>query len=82
MTLRAHELNELLIKKVQDKKKSRSTFSMLRPNEEIQIEPLKVPVSPKNHVVNNKLSTYSPANGNKKKAPKFALSPAERIKKT
>jgi hypothetical protein len=32
--------------------------------------------------MNNKLSTYSPANGNKKKAPKFALSPAERIKKT
>jgi hypothetical protein len=32
MTLRAHELNELLIKKVQEKKKSRSTFSMLRPN--------------------------------------------------
>jgi len=53
MTLRAHELNELLIKKVQDKKKSRSTFSMLRPNEEIQIEPLKMPISPKNHVVNN-----------------------------
>lgn len=52
---------------------------MIRPDEDVQIEPLKIPNSPKNIVVNSKVATYSPAN-KKKKATKFAMSPTERGK--
>jgi hypothetical protein len=48
---------------------------MIRPDEEIHMEPLRIPVSPKNHVANNKVTTYSPAN-RKKKGTKFTMSPA------
>jgi hypothetical protein len=75
MTLRAHDLNEIVIRKAQERKKSRSTFSMIRPEDEPLLETLRVPVSPKNHVANNKVATYSPAN-RKKKAGKFTMSPA------
>lgn len=84
MTLRAHDLNDTLLKKAQERKKARSTFSMIRPEDEplLDTHTLRVPipaVSPKNHVANNKVATYSPAN-RKKKDTKFTMSPAERKK--
>lgn len=80
MTLRAHDLNDTLLRKAQERKKARSTFSMIRPEDEplLDTHTLRVPVpavSPKNHVVNNKVATYSPAN-RKKKDTKFTMSPA------
>lgn len=80
MTLRAHDLNDTLLRKAQERKKARSTFSMIRPEDEplLDTHTLRVPVpavSPKNHVVNNKVATYSLAN-RKKKDTKFTMSPA------
>lgn len=83
MTLRAHELNDIIIKKVQEKKKSRSTFSLIKQEDEQEIfrETLKLPlpVTPKNIVsLNTKQNTYSPATNRNsaKKNQKFHLSPA------
>jgi len=33
MTLKTHELNDIVMKKVQEKKKARSTFSLIKPEE-------------------------------------------------
>lgn len=86
MTSRTHELNQWIIDKAQNRKKTCGTFSTIRKDESVPItvESLKnTQTTPRNYVAGTKGYTYSPAaTRNTKKVSKFAMSPAEKHKKT
>lgn len=66
----------MILKKVQDKKKTPGTFSTIKKEDIIPIEALKVPGSPKNFIAQNKMMANSPTTyRSNKKATRFPMSP-------
>jgi hypothetical protein len=77
MTTKAHELNQWIISKAQEKKnKSRKSFTTVRKQEDMQVDTQNLQIST-NIVINSKSYTSSSmTNRNPKKTPKFAMSPS------
>jgi hypothetical protein len=76
MTIKAHELNEWIIQKAQEKKKSKGTYSTIKPGDDLPLETLRLPTtSPRNFVSNLKPMTYSPNGRKPYRGQKSALSP-------
>ena len=81
LTLKAHELNEMILQKVQEKRKERGTVSSINKEEDIPISTLKVPTPTKNFIAQNKMMAHSPmSNRNAKKGTRMPTSPNEKRK--